>query len=87
MHGTTIRIIKHFIIQLMHNIYVDTIKIIKYFKYFIILIVSTYYILCISWIIKCLMVFHLSNSKGQKNRLEMLSVFRMGVQGPLCQFK
>jgi hypothetical protein len=24
------------------------------FKYFIILIVSTYYILCISWIIKCL---------------------------------
>jgi len=25
------------------------------FKYFIILIVSTYYILCISWIIKCLM--------------------------------
>jgi len=26
------------------------------FKYFIILIVSTYYILCISWIIKCLML-------------------------------
>ena len=42
-------IIKHFIIQLMHNIqYVDKIKIIKYFKYFIIFIVSTYYILCIS---------------------------------------
>ena len=27
------------------------------FKYFIILIVSTYYILCISWIIKCLIGF------------------------------
>jgi len=27
------------------------------FKYFIILIVSTYYILCISWIIKCLNKF------------------------------
>jgi len=26
------------------------------FKYFIILIVSTYYILCISWIIKCLII-------------------------------
>jgi len=26
------------------------------FKYFIILIVPTYYILCISWIIKCLIV-------------------------------
>ena len=25
-------IIKHFIIQLMHNVYVDTIKIIKYLK-------------------------------------------------------
>jgi len=25
-------------------------------KYFIILIISTYYILCISWIIKCLIV-------------------------------
>jgi hypothetical protein len=29
--------------------------------------------------------FYLSNSWGQKNRLEMLPVFRMGVQGPLCQ--
>jgi len=29
------------------------------FKYFIILIVSTYYILCISWIIKCLICSHL----------------------------
>jgi hypothetical protein len=26
------------------------------FKYFIILFVSTYYILCISWIIKCLII-------------------------------
>ena len=26
------------------------------FKYFIILIVSTYYILCISWIVKCLII-------------------------------
>ena len=26
------------------------------FKYFIILIVSTYYILCVSWIIKCLII-------------------------------
>jgi len=26
------------------------------FKYFIILIVSTYYILCISWVIKCLII-------------------------------
>ena len=26
------------------------------FKYFIILIISTYYILCISWIIKCLII-------------------------------
>jgi len=87
-------IIERFIIQLMHNIYVDTIKIIKYlkvlqhvsdhrgsiirepltvlgsltmdplwsetcwstFKYFIILIVSIYYILRISWIIKCLIL-------------------------------
>ena len=30
-------------------------------KYSIILIVSTYYMLCISWIIKCLSFFH--NSK------------------------
>jgi len=58
-------IIKQFIIQLMHNIqYVDKIKIIKYlkvlhwstFKYFIIVIVSTYFILCISWIINCLII-------------------------------
>jgi len=28
----------------------------KNFKYFIILIVSTYYILCISWLVKCLTV-------------------------------
>jgi len=27
------------------------------FKYFIILIVSTYYVLCISWIIKCLIMY------------------------------
>jgi len=26
------------------------------FKYFVILIVSTYYMLCISWIIKCLII-------------------------------
>jgi hypothetical protein len=26
------------------------------FKYFIILIVSTYYILCIGWIVKCLII-------------------------------
>jgi len=31
------------------------------------------------------MVFYLSNSKGQKNRLEMLPVLRMCVQGLLCQ--
>jgi len=77
-------IIKHFIIQLMHNIqYVDTIKIIKYLKVLqhvsdhrrsssgslvqclaknykndaivSVDIVSTYYILYISWIIKFLM--------------------------------
>ena len=29
------------------------------FKYFIILIVSTYYILCINWIIKCLIKYHI----------------------------
>jgi len=49
----------------MHNIqFVDIAKIIKYlkvlhrstFKYFITLIVSTYHILCICWIIKCLIV-------------------------------
>ena len=28
------------------------------FKYFIILIVSTYYILCISWVIKCLIIIY-----------------------------
>ena len=28
----------------------------EHFKYFIILIVSTYYVLCISWIIKCLII-------------------------------
>jgi len=32
-------------------------------KYFIILIVSTYYILCISWIIKCLSLTHGANMK------------------------
>ena len=31
------------------------------FKYFIILIVSTYYILCISWIVKCLMYLYSSH--------------------------
>ena len=42
----------------MHNICVDTIKIIKYlkFSYFIIFVVSTYYILCISWIIECIII-------------------------------
>jgi len=33
------------------------------FKYFIILIVSTNYILCISWIIKCLSLMHGANMK------------------------
>ena len=33
------------------------------FKYFIILIVSTSYILCISWIIKCLQLMHGANMK------------------------
>ena len=37
------------------------------FKYFIILIVSTYYILCISWIIKCLIIImHLEGHKMTK---------------------
>ena len=31
------------------------------------------------------MVFYLSNSKGQKNKLEMLPMLRMGVKGPLYQ--
>jgi len=31
------------------------------------------------------MVLYLSNSKGQKNRLEMLPMLRIGVQGPLYQ--
>jgi len=30
-----------------------------FYKYFIILIVSTYYILCISWIIKCFITFRI----------------------------
>ena len=34
------------------------------FKYFIILIVSTYYILCISWIMKCLILLLLCRSTG-----------------------
>jgi len=43
------------------------------FKYFIILIVSTYYILCISWIIKCLIIIearckHENNSRCLASR-------------------
>jgi len=30
-------------------------------------------------------VLYLSNNYGQKNRLEMLPMLRMGVQGPLYQ--
>ena len=30
-------------------------------------------------------ISHFSDSYGQKNRLEMLTVLRMGVQGPHCQ--
>jgi len=33
------------------------------FKYFIILVVSTYYVLCISWIINCLSLMHRANMK------------------------
>ena len=38
----------------------------EHFRYFIILVVSTYYILCISWIIKCLKVFQLKRDKRSK---------------------
>jgi len=31
------------------------------------------------------MVLYLSNSKGQKNRLDVLPVLRMSVKGPLYQ--
>ena len=67
-------IIKHFFIQIMHNIqYVDTIKTIKIFKrapfkLCIILIVSTYYILCIIWIKKRLIIvinLHAQNIASQ----------------------
>ena len=41
---------------------VDMDKVRCYIKYFIILILSTFYILCTNWIIKCLIVMSQFNS-------------------------
>ena len=38
-----------------------------FFKYFIILIVTTYYILCISWIIKCLIIIDARRKHEDRN--------------------
>jgi len=43
------------------------------FKYFIILIVSTYYILCISWIIKCLTILSCSEIYNCRAKSKLLS--------------
>ena len=41
------------------------------FKYFIILIVSTYYILCISWKIKCLIIID-ARCKHEDNKCTII---------------
>ena len=56
------------------------------FKYFIILIVSTYYILCISWIIKCLMYegfFPWTNRWGVMTTTHFHLLSRLKISGAI----
>ena len=60
----------------------------KLFKHFIILIVSTYYILCISWIVKRLSLTHGANMKFFKNmfvKRRLVSVPSLGNHQAIIQ--